>query len=511
AIEAVQNGDIRFIPERFSKQYLHWMENIRDWCISRQLWWGHRIPVWYCQDCGEAFAAVEDPTHCTKCNSSNIEQDPDVLDTWFSSALWPFSTMGWPEKTAELNHLYPTSVLVTGFDIIPFWVARMIFMGLEFMGQRPFKDVLIHGLVRDEHGRKMSKSLGNGIDPLEVIEQYGADALRFNLVIGVAPGNDLRFIPEKVEAYRNFANKIWNAARFTLMNLENFEPGDQGLPENLSVADQWILSRFEYTASEVTRLLERYDIGEGAKVLYDFIWSELCDWYIEWIKPRLYGRQGEEERYTAQYVLWFVFRHTMELLHPYMPFITEEIWQKLPGTGNTIMYASWPTEQGLRNLDAEKTMELLMNVITEIRTIRSEKQVSPGRKIIAILQAEAEAGQILKDNSEYLKVLAGLESLEISLPGIKPERAVGAIANGVQIYLPLEGLVDIEEEIKRLEKELNKAEEELARAEQKLANPGFVNKAPTAVVEKEREKARLMADTVEKLRRLLQEATGERV
>ena len=509
AIEAVKNGDIKFVPERFSKNYLNWMENIRDWCISRQLWWGHRIPVWYCGDCGESFAAVEDPAECRKCGSKDIEQDPDVLDTWFSSALWPFSTLGWPDETPELKHFYPTSVLVTGFDIIPFWVARMIFMGLEFMGERPFEDVLIHGLVRDEQGRKMSKSLGNGVDPLKVIEEYGADALRFNLVIGVAPGNDLRFIPEKVEAYRNFANKIWNAARFALMNLEDFDPG-QGKPESgLSVADKWILSRYQHAAEEVTRHLERYDIGEGARVLYDFIWSELCDWYIEWVKPRLYGRQGEEARYASQYTLWYVFKNTMQLLHPYMPFITEEIWQKLPMTGETIMLAPWPVETGYRDEETEKTMQVLMNVITEIRTIRSEKQVPPGRKITAIFQTDPALQQILKDNVQYLQTLAGLDEVEIGAAGVKPERSAAAVTDGVEIYLPLAGMVDLEAEAERIEKELAKAKQELERAEKKLSNPGFVNKAPEAVVQKEREKLALLADTVAKLTAMYKEIVSE--
>ncbi len=509
AIAAVKSGDIRFVPERFSKQYLHWMENIRDWCISRQLWWGHRIPVWYCDQCGESFAATIDPIQCKHCESSSIQQDRDVLDTWFSSALWPFSTMGWPEQTKELNHFYPTSVLVTGFDIIPFWVSRMIFMGLEFMEERPFPDVLIHGLVRDEQGRKMSKSLGNGVDPLDVIAQYGADALRFTLVTGVSPGNDLRFIRDKVESFRNFANKIWNAARFTLMNLEDFDSDKGSLDEmNLTIADQWILSRYEFTVTELTRFLDRYDLGEGARVLYDFIWSELCDWYIEWIKPRLYGKLGEESRYTAQYVLGYVFKHTMQLLHPYMPFISEEIWQHLPDTGKTIMLAAWPTPQGLRQLDGERTMGLLMDVITEIRILRSKKQVPLGRKITAIFQADQEKQQILAENGDYLKSLAGLDSLELQSPGAKPERSISAITNGVEIYLPLAGMVDMEEEITRIEKDLARAHQELERAQKKLNNPGFMSKAPAAVVEKEREKVTSMVDTVTKLQALLGEMKG---
>lgn len=508
AIRAVKDRTIKFVPERFNKNYLHWMENIKDWCISRQLWWGHRIPIWYCDDCGEIFAAIDDPSRCRKCDSENIRQDPDVLDTWFSSSLWPFSTLGWPDTTPELEYFYPTSVLVTGFDIIPFWVARMIFMGLEFMDQRPFNDVLIHGLVRDQLGRKMSKSLGNGVDPLEVIEQYGADALRFNLVIGVAPGNDLRFVPEKVEAYRNFANKIWNAARFTLMNLENFDP-ERGELEALSVADRWILSRYQKAATEVTRHLERYDIGEGARVLYDFMWSELCDWYIEWIKPRLYGKHGDQARWASQYVLWYVFKNTMQLLHPYMPFITEEIWQKLPGSGKTIMLAKWPVETRLNDDEAEKAMELLMKVITEIRTIRSEKRVAPGRKITAILHADQEIRSILKANVEYLKILAGLEMVEISSHGPKPEKSIGAVANGVEIYLPLAKMIDLKAEAVRIQKELARAKQEMDRAQGKLNNPGFVKNAPQVVVDKEREKLTLMTDTVEKLTLLLEEVTSD--
>lgn len=508
AVAAVQSGDIRFVPERFGKTYLHWMENIRDWCISRQLWWGHRIPVWYCQACGAVFADVHDPDICPECGSADIHQDPDVLDTWFSSALWPFSTLGWPESTKELQHFYPTSVLVTGFDIIGFWVSRMILMGLEFMDERPFKDVLIHGLVRDAQGRKMSKSLGNGVDPLEIIEQYGADALRINLVIGVAPGNDMRFIPEKVEAYRNFANKVWNASRFALMNLEGFEPDTHELSPQLNLADRWILSRFEEVTQEVTRHLDRYDVGEGARALYDFVWSELCDWYIELIKPRLYGQDGETSKADAQYVLWYVLKETLQLLHPYMPFITEEIWQHLPHQGETIMLAPWPLSHGRKDPEAERTMSLLMDIITEIRTLRSEKQVAPGRRITAIFQAGDELLELLRANDGYLRRLAGLETIELQNEGEKPQRSISSVAAGVEIYLPLADLVDLEQELKRLRSELEQAEGELARAQGKLANAGFVSKAPEAVVNKEREKAAALADTAAKLRDLIQEMQG---
>lgn len=509
AIEAVKNGEIRFVPERFSKHYLHWMENLRDWCISRQLWWGHRIPVWYCDDCGEAFAAVDEPTHCARCASSQIHQDPDVLDTWFSSALWPFSTLGWPEQTAELEHFYPTTVLVTGFDIIFFWVARMIVMGYEFMDDKPFGEVLIHGLVRDAQGRKMSKSLGNGVDPLDAIEEYGADALRFNLVIGVAPGNDLRYIPEKVEAYRNFANKIWNASRFALMNLEDFNEKEKNLGSlQLTTADHWILSRYEHTAHEVTSFLERYDIGEGARILYDFIWSEFCDWYIELVKPRLYGKHGEESRYVAQYILWYVLKNTLQLLHPYMPFITEEIWQNLPHDGPSIMVAPWPQPSGLAAPVQEKAMETVMAVITEIRTMRSEKNVQPGRKITAICQGDPDALAILSDGELDIVNLAGLETLILEAPGEKPAQALSAVVEGISVFLPLAHLVDLDEEIARIKKDLEEAQRELQRAESKLANEGFISKAPRAVVEKEQEKVASYATTVERLQILLQELQG---
>jgi len=506
AIAAVENGEIRFIPERFSKHYLHWMRNLRDWCISRQLWWGHRIPVWYCDQCGEVFASVDEPKACRKCGSENIRQDPDVLDTWFSSALWPFSTLGWPDETKDLKHFYPTSVLVTGFDIIFFWVARMIVMGYEFMGERPFKEVFIHGLVRDALGRKMSKSLGNGVDPLDAIDEYGADALRFNLVIGVAPGNDMRYIPEKVEAYRNFANKIWNAARFALMNLEDFDSRKQNLGSlDLIIPDYWILSRYEFTAKEVTRFLERYDVGEAARVLYDFIWSELCDWYIELIKPRLYGKDGAETRYAAQYVLWYVLKGTLELLHPFMPFITEEIWQNLPHDGQTIMLAPWPQPAGLSSPSHERIMTTAMAVITQIRTMRSEKNVQPGRRITAICQADTEGLERLAAMQGDIMNLAGLDKLILEEPGRTPEKCLSAVVEGINIFLPLAELVDLAEEAARIQKELEQARRELQRAEKNLQNEGFIGKAPQDVVEREKEKAELYRAQVARLEALLQE------
>ncbi|NLY52026.1 MAG: valine--tRNA ligase, partial [Firmicutes bacterium] len=490
AIDAVVNGDTTFVPERFTKNYLNWMREVRDWCISRQLWWGHRIPVWHCA-CGEMIVAKEDPTHCPECGSTELEQDPDVLDTWFSSALWPFSTLGWPERTEDLEHFYPTSVLVTGFDIIYFWVARMMVMGLEFMGDVPFRTVLIHGLVRDSQGRKMSKSLGNGVNPLEVIDEFGADALRFSLMIGTTPGNDTRYRREKVEAYRNFANKIWNVSRFALMNLGDFQPYDIDEKElELSLPDKWILSRYQWAIEETTRWLDRLDLGEAARVLYDFIWTELCDWYVEMIKPHLYGRLGETAKRSSQYVLWKVLEGTLRLLHPFMPFITEEIWQHLPHEGETIMLASWPTvEEGYVDKDIEAQMEAVMEMVRAVRNIRGEKKVPPGREVAAIIHADDEGLALVGEVEGYLKVLAKIGDLELAPLGApQPEKAVTAVAGGVEIYLPLAGLVDLEQEIARLKKELETTEQEIARAQGKLANEGFVNKAPAKIVEKERQK-----------------------
>lgn len=511
AIEVVKDGRVRFVPERFARNYLHWMENIRDWCISRQLWWGHRIPVWTCDDCGEMFASVEDATHCQNCGSESIEQDPDVLDTWFSSALWPFSTLGWPEDTEDLRTFYPTQVLVTGFDIIYFWVARMIFMGLSFMEQEPFSDVLIHGLVRDPLGRKMSKSLGNGVDPLEVIEDYGADALRFTLVSGIAPGNDTRYHPEKVEASRNFCNKIWNASRFALMNLGDFQPGEKALDEReLTVHDRWILSRLDWTAGEVNRHLERFDLGEGARALYDFVWSELCDWYIELIKPRLYGHEGEESRRTAQHVLWHVLESTLRLLHPYMPFLTEDIWQRMykavrvePAVPS-VMVAHWPTPAGRRDEAAEREVEMLTEIVRAIRNIRAEQHVEPGRRIDVVLQAADERRGSLEASTPYIKTLARVENLEIrSMDDPKPEKSIAAIAAGVPVYVPLAGLVDIEQEIARLEKELAETAKQLAGVTGRLSNENFVSKAPANVVERERAKQQELAEQERLLRQRL--------
>lgn len=491
AIKAAKDGRIKFVPERFTRVYLNWMENIRDWCISRQLWWGHRIPVWYCRDCGEIICDTDPPVRCTKCESGKLEQDQDVLDTWFSSGLWPFSTLGWPVKTPELEQFYPTSVLVTGRDIIFFWVARMIFMGMEFMPEVPFREVFIHGLILDAQGRKMSKSLNNGVDPIEVIEKYGADTLRFMLITGNTPGNDLRFHFERLENTRNFANKIWNASRFVMMNLTDFNPEEVG--QRYTLADRWILARFNETAGEVTRNMERYDLGEAARVLYEFIWNEFCDWYIELVKPALYGKKDEASRKTAQYVLWYVLSNTMKLLHPMMPFITEEIWQHLPHEGETIMLQKWPEyDPAIADEEAVSRMTAVMEVIKAVRNIRGEMNVPPSRKAEVVIAANSDmAYEQLAAGLEYISHLAGASDIALERAiAEKPENAMTAITRGMEIFVPLKGLIDIDREVARLEKERAELDKELARVNGKLANAGFLDKAPADVVEKERAKQR---------------------
>lgn len=510
AIEVVKEGKIRFVPDRFSKLYLNWVENIRDWCISRQLWWGHRIPVWYCQDCGEVIVSREDPTKCS-CGSTNLEQDPDVLDTWFSSGLWPFSTMGWPQETPELAQFYPTSVLVTGFDIIFFWVARMIFMGLEFQEEIPFHEVYIHGLIRDAQGRKMSKSLGNGIDPLEVISEYGADALRFSLVTGVAPGYDMKFRTEQVEAARNFANKIWNAARFALMNLEDYQGEILDTAELVSLpletTDRWILDRFNYAVTEVDRQLGRYDLGESARVLYEFIWNDLCDWYIELIKGRLYGKSTPESRVTAQKVLAYVLEGTLRLLHPFMPFLTEEIWQNLPKTSGTIMLRSYPVSQEeLTDPESAQVISTFIEIVRSIRNARAEAEVPLGKKIEAILLMEEGLEERLSTLAQEFISIAGLSELKLqATDSPKPEKALSILAGGVEVYLPLAGMLDVEKELSRLRKEAENLEAEVARAQQKLSNEAFTSKAPAAVVEKERAKLEAFQQDLAKIKERISE------
>ena len=490
AIAAVETEKIKFVPERFTKIYLNWLDGIRDWCISRQIWWGHRIPAWYCE-CGETIVARDSVNSCPKCGSANVKQDEDVLDTWFSSALWPFSTMGWPEQTPELKQFYPTSVLVTGYDIIFFWVARMIMMGLEFQQEIPFKHVFIHGLVRDSQGRKMSKSLGNGIDPLEVVEKYGADTLRFMLITGNTPGNDMRFYWERVESTRNFANKLWNASRFVLMNLTDYDENFDPQASDYTLADKWILSRYNQTVSDVTRNLERFELGEAGRAIYEFIWNEFCDWYIELSKARLYNKEDSRARQTAQSVLCYVLENTLKLLHPFMPFITEEIWQHIPHKGDSIIVASWPVEQTtLTDKKAELNMEIVMETIKAIRNMRAEVNVAPGRKSEAILQlASAELVQLFELNASYVKTLAAVEPLNVSLTTPeKPENAMAAVVSGVEIYMPLKGLIDVDKETARLNKELLTLDKELARVSGKLSNEGFVAKAPPDVIEKEKAK-----------------------
>ncbi|NLO89078.1 MAG: valine--tRNA ligase [Clostridia bacterium] len=491
AIRAAVEGKVRFIPERFTKIYLNWLENINDWCISRQLWWGHRIPVWYCKECGAEMCESYDPEECTECGSKEIRQDPDVLDTWFSSALWPFSTLGWPEETAELKHFYPTTVLVTGRDIIFFWVARMIFMGLEFMKDVPFHEVFIHGLILDSLGRKMSKSLGNGVDPIEVIDQYGSDVLRFMLVTGNTPGNDIRFHFERLEGTRNFANKIWNASRFALMNLGDYDGGGGEIEPELE--DRWLLSRYNKTVKDVTRNLENYELGEAARSIYDFIWNEFCDWYIELVKDRLHGKVSEESRKRAQFTLSFVLANTMKLLHPFMPFITEEIWQKLPHEEPSIMVSSWPkAESKYEDEEAEKQMELIMEVIRGIRNIRAEMNIKPSQKVNIIISAKDESGAaIIRSGMEHIKKLAGVEGTEVVINlEEQPKKSAAAVVTGAEVFVPLEGIIDFEVEIKRLEKELAEINGELKKTDKKLSNEGFLKKAPPQVVEKEKAKKR---------------------
>jgi valyl-tRNA synthetase len=492
ALDAVINGDITFIPERFTRIYTGWMENIRDWCISRQLWWGHRIPVWYCQSCGQIICAKDDPAACPVCDSHNLLQEEDVLDTWFSSALWPFATLGWPEKTQNLQDFYPTSVLVTGRDIIFFWVARMIFSGLEHTGQIPFHSVNIHGLILDRQGRKMSKSLGNGIDPIDVINRFGADTLRFSMITGVTPGNDIRFNWEKVENTRNFANKLWNAARFVLMNLEGYEYTDLKAAE-LQLADKWLLTRLQEHKTELDRHLENYELGEAARTLYDFIWDDFCDWYIELAKPRLSKGSSPRERLIAQNVLCTTLTEILRLLHPFMPFITEEIYQNLPGASETIMLDEWPqTDTALLHPSALEEMTRIMALIKAIRNIRGEFMINPGTKInILLVSASHHFRNLISDNHPYVKAMAGVENIKIESQTASPpaQAAAAQFADSV-LYIPLEGIIDTGQEINRLNKELGKITKELEQSAGKLNNDKFLAKAPPDVVNKEKTKLR---------------------
>ncbi|WP_101549567.1 valine--tRNA ligase [Anaerotruncus massiliensis (ex Togo et al. 2019)] len=494
AIEAVRRGDTKFVPERFDKIYFNWLENIKDWCISRQLWWGHRIPAWYCPDCGEMVVSKEDPDACPKCGGKHLVQDPDTLDTWFSSALWPFSTLGWPDETPELKYFYPTNTLVTGYDIIFFWVARMIFSGLEHMGEVPFDTVLIHGLVRDAQGRKMSKSLGNGIDPLEVIDKYGADALRFTLATGNAPGNDMRFSDEKVNASRNFANKVWNASRFVLMNLSDGLT-DVSLPGTLAVEDRWILTKYNALVREVTENLEKFELGLAVQKLYDFIWDVLCDWYIELCKSRL--QAGGEASLAAQRVLVYVLGGTLKLLHPFMPFITEEIWQALPHEGESVMVSDWPVYDEALNFAAdERDFEKVMQAIRAIRVRRGEMNVPPSKKThLYIATGEAE---VFRQGIPFFQRLAFASDVEIG-ERFAPEGAVQVVTEAARIFIPMDELVDREKELARLGREKAACEKDIAVLSGKLMNPGFVEKAPANVVEAERQRLQKVRERLAKI------------
>jgi len=491
AVESVRNGEIKFIPARLEKIYFNWMENIKDWCISRQLWWGHRIPAWYCQDCGEIIVSRVDPEKCHKCGSTDLKQDEDTLDTWFSSALWPFSTLGWPEENLDLKYFYPTDTLVTGYDIIFFWVARMIFSALEYTDTVPFKTVLFHGIVRDSEGRKMSKSLGNGIDPLEEIQKYGADALRFTLATGNTPGNDMRYSPERVEASRNFANKIWNAARFLLMNLENDE--ELSLPLELALEDKWVLSKYNKLVKDVTENLDKFELGLAVAKLYDFIWDIFCDWYIELCKSRLNG-DDKAAAYTARAVLVHVFKGVLKLLHPFMPFITEEIWQSLPHSEESIMIAKWPEYSEKFEFSAEEeSFQKVISVIRAVRNRRNEMNVPPSKK--ANLFIATSSPDIFKASTGFISRLASANEIEIG-EGFDMPDAVLVVTDSAKVYIPLNELVDFTAELARLNKELEAAEKDKAFYENKLNNPGFVSKAPEAVVKQQRE---LLEKTLDKI------------
>ncbi|HHV31167.1 valine--tRNA ligase [Caproiciproducens sp. LBM24188] len=492
AIEQVKKGEVKFVPERFEKIYFHWMENIKDWCISRQLWWGHRIPAWYCQDCGETIVAREEPHTCPKCGSKNLKQDPDTLDTWFSSALWPFSTLGWPDKTKELSYYYPTDTLVTGYDIIFFWVSRMIFSAIEHTGQVPFHTVLIHGLVRDAQGRKMSKSLGNGIDPLEIISQYGADALRFTLATGNSPGNDMRYSTEKVEASRNFANKIWNAARFILMNIEGHEVKNE-LPARLALEDRWIVDSFNRVAKEITENLEKFELGIAVQKLYDFLWDEFCDWYIEIAKIRLNSQDEQTAQDVRQTLVW-VMSGTLQLLHPFMPYITEEIWQSLPHEGESIMVSKWPEFQEAHcDPQAAEEMGCIMDVIRGIRNRRSEMNVPPSRK--AHIYIATNAVETFRTGVPIIAKLAYASEVEIGTE-FDIDGAVTIVTPQAKVYIPMNDLVDKEAELARLKKELAMAQKQYDNAQAKLKNETFLSKAPANVVDGVRQNAAKLSEHI---------------
>ena len=504
AIEAVKNDDITFVPKRYEKNYFHWMENIQDWCISRQLWWGHRIPAYYCQDCGEINVAKEKPHTCKKCGSEKLKQDEDTLDTWFSSALWPFSTLGWPEETEDYKTFFPTNVLVTGYDIITFWVSRMITSSLELTGKNPFKDVLIHGIVRDSQGRKMSKSLGNGIDPIEIIEKYGADSLRFSLVQGTTPGNDIRYMPEKLDQASNFANKLWNASKFVLMNLEDYD--GNVYEDNLCYEDKWILSKLNTLVQEVSNNIEKYDLGVASQKIYDFIWNEFCDWYIEIVKLRLYDKENKTRK-SAQYVLNKVLCDALKLLHPIMPFITEKIYTRLYNEDESIMISNWPKYEEKYNFkDEEQKIEKIKEIIIGIRNIRNNMNVHPSKKSKLVFVTE-EYKNVIENSKTFLEKLGFANEIIVQndKAGID-SNAISILLDGIETYIPFEELVDLEAEKQRLQEEKQKLIYEVERCEKMLSNSGFVNKAPEAKVNAEKEKLEkykaMLENTEERLKKL---------
>ena len=503
AIAAVENGKTKIIPEMWTNTYYDWMNNIRDWVISRQIWWGHQIPAWTCEECGEVIVATQAPQKCTACEGSNLVQETDVLDTWFSSALWPFSTMGWPDETPLLKTFYPTSVLVTGFDILFFWVARMMMMGIHFMQDVPFKDVYVHALVRDEDGKKMSKSKGNVIDPLNVIDQYGTDAFRFTLAAFAAQGRDIKMSEKRVDGYRHFINKLWNAARFALMHLEQGYEGSD--PQKLSLPDQWILSRLESVSADVAGALDGYRFNEAAGALYNFVWHEFCDWYLEAVKPALYDKEGPQAKAATQSVLWRVLHDTLILLHPFIPFVTEEIWHHIPGTNGSIMNAAYPIHTSSaaiveQNRQAESKMALLMSVITGIRNVRGEMNIAPSLSLQVMIQSDdGQTREIIEAHQDIVNNLARLKGLTVQRTGQRPKSSATVVVNNASIFVDLEGIIDFAKETQRLAKEINKLAIELTKVGKKLDNEGFLNKAPADVIEKVREKQSLLLEKQQKL------------
>jgi len=511
AIKAVREKRIRIIPETWENTYFSWMENIQDWCISRQIWWGHRIPAWLCEGCGKFTVEKTDPTECSHCGSKKIKQETDVLDTWFSSALWPFSTLGWPEKTEELKAFYPTSVLITGFDILFFWVARMIMMGLKFMGDVPFRDVYIHALVRDEHGQKMSKSKGNIVDPLNIIDKYGADSFRFTLAAMAAQGRDIKLSEERIEGYRNFVNKIWNAFRFAFVNLKDPVPQhyiDSLITKPLQIPDRWIMGRLQKTIKETKKGLDAYRFNDSAHALYQFFWHEVCDWYIELIKSRL--QSTGEKKETAQAALIYVLENSLRLLHPFMPFITEELWQKLPHTGESISVMPYPEyDADMEDIEAEAEMDLMMNICRQIRNIRSEMNIPPGKRLDVLLRLDIsdqnktnDAGnkkKIIERHFSSITTLARLNTIRFDSEGSPPQGSASAITDSIEIFVLLDGVIDISGEEKRLTKEITKIQKDLQFLEKKLSNAKFVENAPAEVVEKNRKKLADLQSVIKKL------------